>query len=135
MDDMNTSQIKSVQTLSSVAIIASPVSLVFGGVLLSLVALICATIGRSKLNALKGASGVEEPVAKMLTRQNTVGLVVSAAALIINAVAFAFAFNVLMQAVQSGDYSQLTQLLGFDPSAQSPMEPTDAAKDVSVWDA
>ena len=134
MNDERASQIKSIQTLGSVAIIASPVSLVFGGVLLSLAALICAVVGRSKLNALKASGGADASVMRILTRQNTVGIVVSAAALVINAVAFAFTFGFLMDAVQSGDTSELARMFGMDQLPDGGPVVGSGAEDVSVWD-
>lgn len=134
MNDERASQIKSIQTLGSVAIIASPVSLVFGGVLLSLAALICAIVGRSKLNALKGSKDADASIMRILMRQNTVGIVVSAAALVINAVAFAFAFGHLMDAVQSGDATELTRMFGMDQLQDGSSAADNAAQDASVWD-
>ncbi len=134
MNDERASQIKSIQTLGSVAIIASPVSLVFGGVLLSLAALICAIVGRSKLNALKASEGADASVMRILTRQNTVGIVVSAAALVINAVTFAFAFGFLMDAVRSGDTSELARMFSMDQLQSGSPAADSAAEDVSVWD-
>lgn len=132
------SQIKSIQTLSSIAVIASPVSLIFGGVLLSLVSLICAIVARSKLKTLRAANGVDESILKMLTRQNTVGMVASIAALAINAVAFALTFGLLTQAMQTGDYSQLTSMLGLDANMLNEATNTDGAaigtQEGSVWD-
>lgn len=132
------SQIKTIQTLSSIAVIASPVSLIFGGVLLSLVSLICAIVARSKLKALRATNGADESVLKMLTRQNTVGMVVSIAALAINAVAFAMMFGLLTQAMQTGDYSQLTSMLGLDANMLNEATSTDGAsngtQEGSVWD-
>lgn len=133
-DDMTTSQIRSIQTLGSVAIIASPVSLVFGGMLLSTVALICALVGRSKLKVLSVAEGVSAEIVQTLRRQNKVALIVSITALIINAVFFAFTFNMLMQMMQSGDYTQLSQMFGLDPNAANDAANGDAAADISVWD-
>ncbi len=133
-DDMTTSQIRSIQTLGSVAIIASPVSLVFGGMLLSAVALICALVGRSKLKVLSVAEGVSAEIVQTLRRQNKVALIVSITALIINAVFFAFTFNMLMQMMQSGDYTQLSQMFGLDPNAANDAANGDAAADISVWD-
>lgn len=134
MNDERASQIKSIQTLGSVAIIASPVSLVFGGVLLSLAALICAIVGRSKLNALKASDSTDASVMRILARQNTVGIVVSAAAVVINAIAFAFTFTTLMQAVQSGDASQLNALFGMDQLQDASSAADSAAQNASVWD-
>lgn len=145
MNDQTTAQIRSIQNLGSVAIIASPVSLVFGGVLLSLVALICAIVGRSKLKALQASSDVDEGIMHTLRRQNTVGLGVSITALVINAVAFTMMSSVLMQAIQTGDYSQLTGMFGLDGSMlerATDVGNTDAATDVaenvaeniSIWD-
>lgn len=131
-DDMIASQIKSIQTLGTIAIIASPISLIFGGVLLSLVALICAIVGRSKLKALQAQATVSEDIIGTLKRQNTVGLVVSAATLVINGIAFALAFGMLMDSVQSGDFSQIAEVFGMDPSAAE--QAPDTTQNTSVWD-
>lgn len=134
MNDDTTSQIRSIQALSSVAIIASPVSLVFGGVLLSLVALICALIGRSKLNGLASLDSADSATLSLLTRQNKVGIIVSIAALVINVIFFALAFSALLQAMQSGDYSQLYQLIGMDPNAAQNAAAPESEPAGSIWD-
>lgn len=134
-NEEQTAQIKTIQALGSIAIIAPPVSLIFGGVLLSLTALICAILGRGKLKTLMATStDLDAGIASMLMRQNTVGLVVSIIVLVVNIVVFAFAFSTMMQAMQSGDYSQMTQLLGIEPLSVDGAGAPDMPQDVSVWD-
>ncbi len=126
--------IKTIQTLGSIAIIASPVSLVFGGVLLSLVALVCALVGRSKLKVLGATDEASQEVLDALGRQMKVALIVSIATLVINGIFSAFMFSYLMQAMQSGDLSQLGQMMGFDPNSLGGSGEPDAAPEGSLWD-
>ncbi len=126
-------EIRTIQTLGSIAIIASPVSLVFGGVLLALAALICAIVARMKLNALMARDVLSQPIATMLKRQSTVGIALSAVALVIDSVAFAMAFGTLMHAMQSGDKSSINQMLGMDANLTDSAN-TDATN-TSIWDS
>ncbi len=133
-DDQAMRDIKTIQTLGSIAIIASPVSLVFGGVLLSLVALVCALVGRSKLKALGSTDEASQAVMDALRRQMKVALIVSIATLVINGIFSVLMFGYLMQAMQSGDLSQLTQMMGFDSNGSGSASGTDAASEGSLWD-
>lgn len=133
-DDRIMRDIKTIQTLGSIAIIASPVSLVFGGVLLSLVALVCALVGRSKLKVLGATDEASQEVLDALGRQMKVALIVSIATLVINGIFSAFMFSYLMQAMQSGDLSQLGQMMGFDPNSLGGSGEPDAAPEGSLWD-
>lgn len=130
-DGYVSTQIRSIQTLGSVAIIASPISLVFGGFLLSLVAVICAAVGRSKLKMLSATDDVDPGIIHALDRQNKVGLVISIVTLVVNTIFFIVMFNTLMQVAQTGDVSLLTQALGIDPAS---VGADGADENVSIWD-
>lgn len=124
-------QLRSGQTLTTIAFIAGPVSLVIGGVLLSCVALVCSCIAYSKIKrVLEPADGPGSTALSLLT-QSRVAIVVSIVTLVLNGIAFIYLFGILMEMVQSGDYTQLMDMLsGYSASAPSSGD----AIDRSVWD-
>ncbi len=128
---------KTIQTLCSVAIIASPVSLVFGGVALSLVTVVCALIARSKLKTLSVGdddADASEAIRDALARQSKVALIVSIAAFLVNAVFFIWMFSQLLQAMQSGDLSEFMQLFGMNPESFHSAQQANPADTQSIWD-
>lgn len=105
---------KSIQVLASISMIGGPLSLLFGGVLLSTAAVVCGIVALVLLRGLKaqnGASGSvpasDEAIAQNLMRQALIGVAVSAVALVLNAVALATVMPAMLDALQTGDYSSL----------------------------
>lgn len=121
-----TAQMRTCQTLVTVAIIGAPVSLLFGGVLLSVAALVCAVVAFAKMRRVLGPEDVKGSLARTLYVQASVALFAGAAATALNAAAFAYAFGIVMQAVQGGDVSALFD--SFGASGQGP-QPSG-----SIWD-
>ena len=105
-------RLKSVQNLNTVSFIAGPVSLLFGGVLLSLIALICAIVSFARIRRLRPAPG-QDALADSLYGQSVVALVITAVAFALNGFFFATTFALLMDVMQTGDYSQFLDNLGF----------------------
>lgn len=134
------SQMRSVQTLLTVAIIAAPISLLIGGLLLSIAALICAIVALVKIRKvleIKGPTGI----AKSLYNQTLVALVVSAAACVFNGIAFAMAVGAMMEAIQSGNIDQfLSSMYGMSDGSSSSGSTFDGngsgsgSNKGSVWD-
>lgn len=100
-------EIKSAQTLVVVGSIAGPVSVFVGGVLLSAVGLVCAFLGYRKLKHVGEKQGDAAVIASRLKRSAIIALVICGVALVLNAVAFFIMYPILLEAVQSGDYSSL----------------------------
>ncbi len=133
--DVTASQIRTIQILGSIAIIASPVSLVYGGVVLSLIALICALVAWSKINALQGQEDVSEQVLGTLRRQVRVGLIVSVGTLVVNGVFVAMTLSTVIPLLQEGNYDELYRMFGMAPDAAGDLSGNASEPaNVSVWD-
>lgn len=118
---------KSIQMLASISMIGGPLSLLFGGVLLSTAALVCGIIALVLLRSARAraAGSSEEPIAQNLMRQSVIGLAVSAIALVLNAAALATVMPAMMEALQTGDPSALMN--GGSEGASSSSGAFDAA--------
>lgn len=100
--------LKSARTLSTVATIAGPVSFILGGMALSTVALVCGIVSFLKIKRLLPIIDGSQRTFAMALRQTAIlGIVVGAAALIINAIGVALMMPVLMEALQTGDFSAI----------------------------
>lgn len=122
-------QIKSAQTLVTVATIAAPVSLLFGGTLLSSVALICALVGRSKLNKISGGSEIAEVLA-VAAKSTRMTIIMCVIALALNIFSMVTMYPVYLEALESGD---LSNLIPFGSSAESGSLPSAGNQPSSVW--
>lgn len=100
-------ELKSARTLSTVATVAGPVSLIIGGVALSTVSLVCGILALSKVRKVIAASPEPVPVARALRQTAVMGIVIGAVALVLNAVSVALMMPVLLEAMQTGDYSAI----------------------------
>lgn len=100
--------LKSARTLATVASIAGPISLIVGGVALSTVALACAIIALVKIrNAQSQADESIRAYIKALRQTAFMAVLVSSIALVVNAVGVALMMPVLMEAMQTGDFSAI----------------------------
>ena len=120
-------QLRNCQTLTTIALIGAPVSLLVGGVALSTAALVCAIVAFVRMRRLVDPDDVPGSVGRTLYVQSVVALVASCVALGFNAVAFVFMFGALLEAMQSGDASAL-----FDSFGSAPREAPSSGK--SIWD-
>ena len=102
----------SAQTLTTIALIASPVSLIIGGVLLSGAAHICALVAQSKVRM--ALLLMDEPtfMASRLRTQTRIAVFVSLGAMVANVVYLILMFPIMMDVIQSGDIQQLTERFG-----------------------
>lgn len=102
------SELRTIQTLITVALIAGPVSMVIGGVVLSLIAVACAGVALAKARRAT-AEGSEESAGLLqaMRRQAMVGLGLGVVALAFNAVSLALIMPAVMEAAQTGDLSGL----------------------------
>lgn len=100
-------ELKSAQNLVIAASITGPISMVIGGVFLGTIGLICGILAFRRIRVLVGKGG---PVGLMAARLRTaciVALVVTAIALILNIANMIMIYPMVMEAVQTGDYSKL----------------------------
>ena len=102
-------QLRSAQTLVTVATIAGPVSLIIGGVVLSTAGLVCAILAVAKVRrAMMG--DLEQGLAiyaSRLRRSAVLSLIICTLALVLNGIALATMLPAMMQAIQTGDLSAL----------------------------
>lgn len=121
-------QLKSAQTLATVGVIAGPVSLLFGGVILSTVALIASILAFVKVRRAKEPEDKAGSAAYGVYRQSIVALAVSGLALVLNAVSLAFILPTLVDYLQNGTYEDLLNLYGGSTGSSS-----SADSSSSVW--
>lgn len=120
-------RLKTCQTLITVALVGAPVSLLMGGVALSVSALVCAIIAFVKMRKTMEPSDGQGSLARTLYIQSIVALVASCVATCLNAVAFVFMFGAVSQALQTGDFSNLFDTFGGSSASSS-------SSSGSVWD-
>lgn len=113
--------LNSARTLSTIATIGGPVSFIIGGVLLSTVSLVCAIIALIKTKRV--LANPESPYvgyARALKQTAFMGIFISLVALVLNIIGVVTMLPVLMDAMQSGDYSSLLgNGVATSPSAPS----------------
>ena len=117
-------EIKSAQTFITVATIAAPVSLLFGGVLLSSIALICGIVGQRKLKSIHPKTAQEKAAIQVALKSVRMALIMCAIALVLNAVSMYFMYPTYLEILESGDTSALQ-----GGSAQ----PSSNSQPSSVW--
>lgn len=121
-------ELKSARTLATVATVAGPVSLIIGGVALSTVALVCGIIAFVKARrVLRSNDPADNFYAQALRRTALMGIVVGAAALVLNGVSVALMMPALLEAMQTGDY---TAILG---DAAGSLQDAPASGGGSAW--
>lgn len=108
-----------IRILVLIAYIAAPVSLFYGGVLLSGIGLICAIIALRRVsNAMKRDPEHADSIRRFKSSA-WVAIFVTGLAFAFNMVAVAIVLPVVLEAVQTGDLSTLEQLYGQDLSSLS----------------
>lgn len=103
MNDLR--ELKKSQTMVMVASIAGPVSLFIGGVLLSGVGLVCAIVAFRKLKKLIAKHTDVSMLAQRLKRSAIVGMAVCGVAFALNAISFYLMMPVVLEMMESGDYT------------------------------
>lgn len=107
--------LKSARTLSTVSTIAGPVSFIIGGMALSTVALVCGIIALVKTRrALAQAEPAQKAYAAALRQTSIVGIAIGAVALVVNAIGVLLMMPVLMEVLQTGDYSSILGDAGLE---------------------
>lgn len=120
-------QLKSCQTLTMIALIGAPSSLLIGGVALSTAALVCAIVAFVRMRRIASPDDAPGSLKRTLYTQALIALVISIVAMVMNAIAFAYMFGAIMDAMQTGDVSKI-----FD--AAGDVTPQEASSSASVWD-
>ena len=82
-------KVKSAQTLITAATIAAPVSLIFGGVLLSSLALVCGVVGYRRLSGVETSRVQDSNAVEAAKKSARMALVMCGVALALNAVSMA----------------------------------------------
>lgn len=120
-------QLSSAQTLITIALISAPVSLVVGGILLSIVSVICAFVARSKIG--HALSRLSDPgfAALRLRSQVHVALIISLAVTGINVAYLVYIIPAIIEVMQTGDMQQLMGTWDFTPGSET-------SGSTSVWD-
>ena len=103
MNDLR--ELKKSQTMVMVASISGPVSLLIGGVLLSGVGLVCAIVAFRKLKKLIAKHTDVSVLAQRLKRSAIVGMAVCGVAFALNAISFYLMMPVVLEMMESGDYT------------------------------
>lgn len=103
MNDLR--ELKKSQTMVMVASIAGPVSLFIGGVLLSGVGLVCGVVAFRKLKKLIAKHADVSVLAQRLKRSAIVGMAVCGVAFALNAISFYLMMPVVLEMMESGDYT------------------------------
>lgn len=98
------------QTLTTVAMIAGPVSLIIGGVLLSAVAIVCAYLAYRKLSAVAQGNSTYTKVAASMQKTARVAIIIGAVALVLNFISMMYVLPMVMEMMNTGEVS--TNLFG-----------------------
>lgn len=107
-DQFDLMELNSARTLTTVATIAGPVSFIIGGVALSSVALVCAIIALVKARrVVRKPKSVHGGYANVVRQTAIMGLFISAVALVLNTIGLITMLPILMEAMQTGDYSAI----------------------------
>lgn len=123
-------ELKSARTLATVATVAGPVSLIIGGVALSIVAIVCAGIALTKVRRILARTEQGQRSYALALRQTArMGIGVGIVALVLNGVSVAMMMPVLLDAMRTGDYSAI---LG-DAAAQLPTAPNPSNGGGNAW--
>lgn len=135
-DDMKYKQLQTVQTLSAIAFIAGPISLLIGGVLLSGAALACAIVALVKVRKIMAQEDSPSNLSVSLRKQSIVAVVIASVVLGFNLVWFAAMFMTVLQVAQSGDYGQIAEMLNSYMGTGSESSGNAGSSDSqgSIWD-
>lgn len=94
-------RLKSAQSLITAAVICGPISLIIGGVLLSGIGIICASIAYWKLRGLDGVKD-RTTIEYRLRRQSIFMIAICVLAFILNAISLVQVMPVVMESIQGG---------------------------------
>lgn len=115
-------QLKSIQNLVTIATITGPASLLFGGILLGTVAIICGALAIHKLKKLPIANQNHAELVGKVKRSALIAIAISFAAILINGIFVMYMMPEVMAALEAGDLSaiqggNLASETGSNPSS------------------
>ena len=116
-------QLKSAQTLITIAMIGGPLSLIVGGVLLSSISVICAAIALFKLKSIAADDASTRDLVGKVKRSAIVSFAISLVALVLNAAVFIAIAPVVIEAYTTGDVTALQELMGYTNAGSATEEP------------
>ncbi len=127
--------LRSIQALVTVSIIAGPVSMIVGGVLLSAVALGCALVALAKVRRVEVPEGTDGALVQAVRHQAMVGVGIGVVALVLNAVTLALLMPGIIEAAQTGDFSSLLGGAGMEGGSggSAASEGSSSSDSSSVW--
>ena len=102
-------QLKTAQTLMAIAGIGGPVSIFFGGTLLSTVASVCGILAVVKYQKLIKKGGSAAALAQRMRIAAAGACGVSCLALVMNVISLIMVWSMLMEIIESGDISSILQ--------------------------
>lgn len=105
-------QIKSAQTLITIATIGAPVSLIIGGVLLSTISIVCAIVAYMKLKKIMPAGAPQHPLISKVIRSTVLAACFGIGALILNGMTVAMLMPTVMEYVNTGNADALNSMFG-----------------------
>lgn len=120
-------RMRTCQTLTMVALIGAPVSLILGGIALSTAALVCGIIAFVRMRKIVTPADEPDSIERTLYIQSIIGLGLGVIAMAMNLFAIIYLFSAISDAVQSGDVSKLLDSMG-NATQQ------DAPPSKSIWD-
>ena len=107
VNESEASRLEAARKLISIGQICAVVSLFFGGVLLSTVAVVLAIMGTMRLTDFANSRSEPDAVKSAIKRPGYFAVGLCLIALIVNIVSVVIFYPVVMQAVQSGDFSSI----------------------------
>lgn len=110
-------QIKSAQTLITIATIGAPVSLIIGGVLLSTISIICAVVAYMKLKKIMPAGAPQHPLITKVIRSTVLAACFGIGALILNGLTVAALMPTVMEYINTGNADALNSMFGEAPAS------------------
>lgn len=117
MDNNAKDTIRSAQNLIKAGAILCGISLIIGGVLLDIIALICILVGRSRFKSIYRELPENSSLEEQMNRMVKIALGVFAVATVLNGISGIMLWPIVQQAVQSGDLSSLYGLTGGSASS------------------
>jgi hypothetical protein len=115
-NDADFAKLRTVRTQITAANVCGPVSLIIGGVTLSTVGIVCAVLAWRSAKRIAESDSPSAPMANNLRKSSLVSIVICCIALVLNGISVALTLPALLEAVNTGDVSQL---LGSAPLADS----------------
>ena len=109
--------LKSAQNMCKAGAVCAGISLLFGGVPLSLVGLVCVFVGRSKFSKANHAQNLSVDERLRAQRLMRISFFVALGALLLNGYAMYVMWPVMQQVLETGDISYLYSAMGAGNAA------------------